>query len=174
MMLLLRCGIFFVLTISMTACGFRPLYAPPATSNNQNLAISDEFRAVSIARIPDEAGVILNNYLIDRLYLDGPPDNPAYRLNINLTQSKREIGILSDDTATRAQLILTADARLTPIIATATASGAIWARDYSTIASYNILENQFATQVAQEDALDRGLRRLGDQITQGLALYFQQ
>jgi len=167
----------------ITSCGFRPLYSVSDTDpSDQNKASSspqslgDQFRLIAINRIPDEAGVILHNYLIDRLYVDGPPVDTKYRLDINLTQSRREIGILSDDTATRAQLILTANVTLIPAPAATDQQkhGGSWQRRYSTIASYNILENQFATQVAQEDALDRGLRRIGDQVIQGLALYFNR
>lgn len=167
------------ITTALSSCGFRPLYSVSDTKGSQPKkdsspqSLGDEFRRISINRIPDESGVILHNDLIDRLYADGPPVDPKYRLDINLSQSRREIGILSDDTATRAQLILTARARLIPIKVQANQDKS-WQRRYSTIVSYNILENQFATQVAREDALDRGLRRIGDQVTQGIALYFQR
>src|SRR5690606_39504749 len=110
--------------------------------------------------IADRPGQILRNYLIDRLNPGGRPVDPAYRLNVSLSEVQRDLAIRKDDTATRANLIMNARFTLTD-----TATGAVVLnRQVGTITSYNILIDEFATLSSERDARDRALQQISEDI----------
>lgn len=149
---------------TLAGCGFQPVYARRPGGND----IAERLNQVAISNIPDRPGQILRNLLIDRFYITGRPADPEYRLSVNLTAREAKLGIRKDETATRAQLTLIAryvlQEQATNQILLQTSSRAI--------VSYNILEDQYATLVTEEDAYERGLTRLSDDIATRISLYF--
>ena len=78
------------------------------------------------------------------------------------------LGIRKDETATRANLTMTAKFKLRDA-----QSKRILLRSRSvSVSSYNILDALYATTVAENDAVKRGLRELADDIRLRLAVYF--
>lgn len=124
--------------------------------------------AVRIAPLPDRIGQQMHNLLRDRLNPAGQPRDPAYELRLTLNETKQELGIRRDETASRANLILAATFSL---IEVATGEPVLRGRASSTN-SYNILSNQFATRYAESNARSRGLREISDDIRTRLGIYF--
>lgn len=152
------------LLLGLPACGFRPVYGRRGVA----ASVADQLNRTEIAPLADRTGQILRNELIDRFYLAGRPADPAYRLDLSLFAVERELGIQEDDVATRVQLALTAQYRLSD-----RATGEVlFSGESSTLVFYNILDAQFATLVAEEDAFERGLTTLADDITTRISLYF--
>lgn len=147
--------------ISLAACDYRPLYAP-------STPVTKELAQVRILPIADRPGQKLRNLLIDRIYHDGVPEKPTYNLQITLTESKFNLDIDRTDTANRAQLTMRAQADLID-----TRDGSIaWSKNNRVIQSYNVLISPFGSLINENDARDRALDQLADDITGQLAIYF--
>lgn len=153
------------MAFALSACGFQPLYSRP---QGDVLSSSDRLAAVRIAPLPDRIGQQLHNLLRDRLNPQGQPRDPAYELKIELLESRQELGIRQDETATRANL--TISARF--FLQTVTSEDVVLRGLATSTNSYNILTSQFATTYAELDARKRGLREISDDIRTRLAIYF--
>ena len=126
--------------------------------------------AIRIAPLPDRMGQTMHNFLRDRLNPEGQPGDPDYLLQVRLTATRRDLGIRKDETATRANLRLSAhfflrDARSKAILFKGLASS---------VSSFNILEDQFATTFSEANARNRALRALSDDIRTRLGIYFSR
>ncbi len=146
----------------LTACGYRPLYG------NQGKVTAAGMETVKIGLIENRTGQILRNLLLDQVNPNGEPIDPEYSLSVSLRESRQDLGLRKDETATRANLIITASYQLTknghekPIMSATSRS----------TNSFNILDDQFATVVTEKDARRRGVRELSEQIALRLAIYF--
>ncbi|HYE49835.1 MAG TPA: LPS assembly lipoprotein LptE [Azospirillaceae bacterium] len=155
---------------ALGGCGFKPVYGTGASAPVQGQGVQAALAQVSIDVIPDRNGQVLRNLLIDRFYGQGRPENPDYRLAVALTAAKEDLGIRKDATATRARVRLVADYQLID-----TKTGKTLYRTFSrAIVSYNLLEAQYATLVAEQNAYERALTELSEDIRTRLSLYFQR
>lgn len=161
----LRAAAAALLLLAVNACGFRPLHAPsePARSTP-----ADHLAAVRINPLQGRIGQQLHNLLRDRLNASGQPRDPAYVLQVALRLSTRQLGIRKDETATRANLTLTARFQLRDLGSKAV----LLAGRSVSVNSYDIFDAFYATKVAEDDAARRGLRELADDIGLRLAVYF--
>ena len=141
------------LAAGLSGCGFRPLHGHGGGGAQQDLA------TVRIAQIPDRIGQKLHNRLVDRLTPKGQPARPAYVLSVSLTESLHNLAIRKDESATRANLTLTANFSLVRSGGGSSFNGVAMSTN-----SYNILQSNFATLSAENDARDRALRVLADEI----------
>lgn len=156
----------FFFLLSLGACGFRPLYGEGGATK-EDRRILQELPRVFIESLPDRHGQLLRNALMDRLQAKGAAD-AAYRLQIQLTPQERELLIAKDATAKRGKLVLIADWKLFDISNDAMiASG-----QAQSSASYNILDAQYATLAARENAYARGVEPLADAVLRDLARAF--
>jgi len=152
--------------ILVSGCGFQPLYAERSGSGD----VSGDLATVEISRIPDRAGQILRNELLDLMNPNGEPENPEYTLEVTLKTRKEKLGIQKDETATRANMTLTSVFFLRE-----KASGAITYRSRAaTTASYNIVDSGYETLSAERSALRRGLIVIADNINLRLSAYFNR
>lgn len=157
-------------------CGFQPLYGEGAGGNGAGGAAPGagtaeaQFAAVQITPLPDRAGQQLHNLLRDRLNPRGQPVRPRYRLDVQLREVRENLGIRVDETATRANLTV-----IGVFVLRESETGAeLFASDARSTNSFNILTNQFATGVAENDARERGLREVADGIRARLGIYFSR
>ncbi len=140
----------------LPACGFRPVHDARSDANAATLSTID------VARIEDRKGQQLRTMLRARLSPKGPADRALYRLTVTLTESKAELAIRRDESATRANLTLIAQftlERLPPY-----APGVFTGSALSTN-SYNVLVSDYATLSAENDARNRALRALAEEIS---------
>lgn len=155
-----------LLSGGLGACGFTPVYGTAGRPNAA--AVESALANVQIDPITDRNGQVLRNNLIDRFYADGRPASPRYRLSVGLAATEEELGIQKDATATRARLRLQASYELID-----TTNGQVVYRTFSrSVISYNLLDSQFAILATKQDAYDRGLTELADDIRARLSLYF--
>jgi LPS-assembly lipoprotein len=151
------------LLVVLTGCGFQPLYAKRGPTGG---VAGEEMAKVRIANIPDRTGQYLRNALIDRMQPQGAQD-PAYRLEIALREQQVNLGIQQDATATRGQL------RYSGTYVLKDAAGKELTREsFRASPAFNILDSEFGTILSSEDARERGLKQIADDITGRLALYF--
>lgn len=156
-------GALLLLALALpSGCGFRPLYGERADA-----AVPAELARTRIAVIPNESGQILRNHLIERLNPDGRPTGEDYVLNVALRETAQELAVRQNATVTRANLVVVANYSLTRPNGDRVTSGAV-----STITSYNILRDEFATLSAERSARERALRQISEDLRTRLALFF--
>ena len=153
------------LLIGLGACGFRPLY-----SERHNAGVTAELAATRIDLIADRTGQKLHNFLLDRLNPKGLAAQPRYGLKIKVLTRRSELGIRKDETATRANLTLTARYTLRDWRTRRT----LYQGSSSSTNSYNILKSDFATLSALNDVTTRAARELSEKIKTRLSIFFSQ
>ena len=145
--------VFSGLCLTVTGCGFQPLYSRSGDSNT--LAIG----AVKILNIENRSGQKLRNLLMERMSLSTPNKNKPYSLQVKLTETKRNLNIRKDGSATRAVLSITAGFVLIHNASGGRFNGSVWSKS-----SYNALDSEFATLSAENDARNRALRTIAEEI----------
>jgi LPS-assembly lipoprotein len=152
---------------ALAGCGFKPLYGN-AGSGSSDVSVSESLASVRVTPMRDRVGQQMHNFLRDRLNPYGQPDAPLYNLQVDLSESVVEVGVRIDETATRANLKLTASFTLRAV-----ADGQELTTGNSVATtSFDILDEAFATTVSEEDARERALREVADDIQRRLAVYF--
>ncbi|MFN3826368.1 MAG: LPS assembly lipoprotein LptE [Micavibrio sp.] len=163
--LILMVGALFVLA----GCGFQPLYGDHSLSTSQ--AVRDSLNSIKITNIPDQSGQYLKNALMDRLYSQGRPGaNARYTLNVaDLSEGITNLDITKTSDSTRAQLAISTSIRLVD------AKGEeLLVRPLRAVTSFNILDSQFTTRIAEDAARRQVLDDLSRQIEMQLLLYFNR
>ncbi len=145
-------------------CGFRPLYGEDEAGSST----FDSLETIQIAALPDRSGQQLHNLLRDRINPRGQPISPEYVLRISLSERTEELAIAEDETATRANLRLSANFTLTDV----ESNEVVMTGSSRSANSYNIVDSQYATYVSENDARERALRELSEDIRLRLATYF--
>lgn len=146
------------LAAALPGCGFQPLYGE--TERNGRVVRTEQLlSAVEIERISNRQGQILHNFLLDRLNPRGEPRSPTYRLTSDISVSTKSLGIQSDATTTRAKLTVTGKFNLQNIKSKKAVSFSI-----RRSAGYSKTETNYATQVAEDDALERSLRAIANDV----------
>ena len=149
--------------VSLSGCGFQPLYG----GKGVGAAAADRLMEVDIASIPDREGQKLRNLLIDNFYPSERPSNPRYRLDVALSASEQKLALQKDATAVRAQLLVNAPYRLTD-----TQTGQVVFQSSSrSMISYNTLEQHYAAIVTMQNAYDRALEDISNDITTRVAMH---
>jgi LPS-assembly lipoprotein len=154
-------GLLLSLTL-LPGCGYQPLYGA-------NSPAAQQLPLVQINNIPDRLGQQLRNRLIDRFYSDGRPASPEYTLDISLVPSVYKLGIALDDSATRAELSLAANYTLRNMQGAAVFTGSTTA-----VTNFNILRSQYATLIGEQDAYDRSVAQVSEDITRRVSLFFNR
>ena len=155
-----------VIALSMSGCGFTPLYGDHGVSSSPGVV--SEMSHVAIRQLPDRQGMRLRQVLREELQPTGLQGPAKYDLDVTLTTRVEELGIRTDATSSRANFILSANFYLS-------ANGQRLVGDrVQAMVSYNILDDQYATVAAQADAEERAIREAGEAIKTRLAVYFKK
>jgi LPS-assembly lipoprotein len=162
-MRILTALMLLLLAMPLQGCGYKALYAKPASGAGATLAMNQTY----IMPISDRQGQLLRNYLIDRMYVGGRPAKPTTHLEILLTKNEYDTGIRKDATASRTRLDLIANYVLKDMEGKVLLRGEAKAN-----VTYTILDAQYGTLVARDNASERAIREAGDKIINRLALYF--
>ena len=151
------------------ACGFTPLYGDHGPS--ADAGVRTELNSIYIGNIPDQPGQYLRNALMDRFYSTGRPGADArYHLTVApVAESRTELDITKTSDSTRAQLYLS-----TSMVLTDSGGAELMKRSLNAVTSYNILDSQFTTRVAEESARRQALDDLARQIETHTLLYFNR
>lgn len=126
-----------------------------------------QLNEVQIGEIKDRNGQQLRNLLIDRFYTDSRPAAPRYRLDVKIRFHEEKLAIQQDASTSRGQWQMFGEYRLIDLgTGAAVNSGIIRA-----IPGYNISFAPFASQVSQENALQRGLSQIADSLRTRVAMF---
>jgi len=165
----------FVLSLLLTlqACGFQPLYQ--RDQSDTTVGAGNRLETIRVRPIAHRVGQELRNYLYDALTPKGQPASPEWELNVKLSETIEQIALEQTAFSTRANLTLKAVYSLTPVVGGDSTSGAEKTGHQGTAhatGSYNILDSEYATLVAERDARARAVQVLSDDIRRQLAIWF--
>ena len=149
--------------VTVAACGFQPLYGSRVAGS-----APAEFSQIRIDPIPDRVGQQLHNHLLTILNPDGRPEKPRYVMKATVTESLTELGVRKTAFATRANLLMRAVYSLTSV----TTDKYVFGGDSAITVSYNILDSEFATLMAEKDARTRAVREISEDIRIRLGVFF--
>ncbi|WP_426167081.1 LPS assembly lipoprotein LptE [Sandarakinorhabdus sp. DWP1-3-1] len=157
---MLRNAAFLALALSLAGCGLSPVYSGGSASAPAVLAAQ-----VAIAPIPDRAGFLVREALLDRL---GQPTEVArYRLEVELDDQIVGFGVRGDNSVARERRTLRARYRLVEASTNTVVVDATAGSD----AGIDRVSSNFAVVAAETTALERLSTEIARQIAARLALY---
>ena len=162
-------GLLAALLLLPAACGFHPLYGT-TTASGVTVDVQRELEAIRIVPSANRIGQQLYNSLRDKLNPRGVPTEPRYSLIVGLTENQQEFLLEQDQAATRTYLTVTADYHLRR----ADTRVELLAGTVRTRTGFNLLSNEYATRVAEQDAEFRSAQELADGIRQRLAIFMAE
>lgn len=152
-----------ILGLSLSACGFQPLYGDRASGVSMETAV--EISKIKIQIIPDRQGQILRNLLLERINPRGQPQNPEYQLSAQISSSVEGLGVGIDEEFQRAQLSVYVNFTLSGDKLLAPKKFLV-----RTKVGYTIGTSLYATDIAQNDALNKALVVIADDAQLQLAI----
>jgi len=154
--------VLLVLVTLLSGCGFRPLYLKGKQNPQPDLT------AIEIRPIVDRKGQILRNLLLDQLMPKGPSAHPVYVLDVAVDFSVKNLGIRHNDRATRSLMKVTA----TYSLRRKQDEALLFSSASQANSGYDILDSDFATLVAEKDALQHSLETIAQDIKLRLSFLF--
>lgn len=151
------------LCLVLAACGLRPMYAGGSSG-----AVASGLGTVQVAPIPDRAGWLVRNALVDRL--GGESGEPSYRLEVELDDDLTAFGIRGDAAVTRERRTLRARYRLVDLSTGEVVLDATAGSD----AGIDIVSSEYATVAAEQTAQERLAGVVADQMVARLALFMSR
>ena len=151
----------------LAGCGFTPVYGTHGSENGSPVAVA--LNDVAIDNIPDRNGQILRNNLIDRMYGKNRPAKPSHTLKVSIHSTEEDLGILANATSTRALLNMYGDYKLVDPQGNEVVKGTA-----NSVASFDKLDQMYGTVAARQDAYERTLHEVSEQIVNRLSLYFSE
>ncbi len=148
--------------VTLSGCGLRPLYAGGGKG-----AVAQSLAGIEVAPIPDRAGWLVRNALVDRLSASGSTA-PRYRLEVELDDQITGFGVRRDNAITRERRTLRARYRLRDAGAAGTV---LLDATAGSDAGIDVISSEYATIAAEQSALERLSGEIADQIVTRLAIY---
>jgi LPS-assembly lipoprotein len=147
----------------LSACGLQPMYAGGSSGK-----VASGLTTVQVAPIPERAGWLVRNALVDRL--GGEPTNPSLRLEVELDDDLISFGIRGDSTSTRESRILRARYRLVEIGTGEVVLDATAGSDMG----IDVVSSEYATVAAEQTAQERLALVIADQMVSRISLYVRR
>ncbi len=157
---MMRVSLAFLAAMALAGCGLHPLYA-----GGERGAAATGLRSVEVGLIPQRAGWLTRNALVDRL--GGEHPNSLYRLEVELDDSITGFGIRGDSATTRERRTLRARYRLIEQASGTVVLDATAGSD----AGIDVVSSEYATVAAEQTAAERLSALVADQIVARLARY---
>jgi LPS-assembly lipoprotein len=148
------------LILALGGCGLQPLYSGGASG-----AVATSLSSIQVAPIPERAGWLVRNALVDRL--GGEVADPSFRLEVELDDDLTGFGIRGDSAVTRERRTLRARYRLVDISTGEVVLDATAGSD----AGVDVVSSEYATVSAEQTALENLSKVVADQMVARLALF---
>ena len=154
-------ALLLAITPLLAGCGLRPLYAGGAGG-----PVATSLAAISVAPIPERAGWLTRNALVDRLG-GAENKNAPYRLEVDLDDDISGFGIRGDRSVTRERRTLRARYRLIDL----SNGGVVLDATAGSDAGIDVVSSEYATVAAEQTAGERLSEVVADQIVARLGLF---
>lgn len=148
-----------------TGCGFTPVYRQDNSSS-----VRQYLTLIEVAPIGGHRGLQLRNRLNEKISPKGVVDVPRFRLSVDLESSTQAVLLQLDNTATRQNFRMKASFTLTDLSSGAT----VFKGNSVSVGSYNVVDSEFATISAEDNAAERAAREIGEEIFDLLVVYFNR
>ena len=153
----------------LCSCGFKPMYKQTPYNN---LSSKTSQISISPVRVFDGAyGIELRNNLLNKLTPLGKPEKPEYILDITLSNPDIvDYTIKDDGTASSYLVIMNADY----VLKQKKDFKVLFEKSVNAEISYNILKNQFSTEMLKSDAIRLAIDSLANQIYFSVITFFTE
>jgi LPS-assembly lipoprotein len=162
---LTRRGALLLVASALGGCGFHPLYAPRAPRD-----WDPDLAAISVTPIPNRAGQILALALRENLNPGGTSVAARWRISTTLIVGRSDLGIQRNATATSSEITVSA----TYFVFEVNGGKQVYSSSCRAVGDFNQLNDAYATQVAADDAQDRALHEVADEMAMRMALFVRQ
>ena len=157
------------LFLFVASCGFRPMYKQ--TPYNDLTKYTSEISIAPVVGFDGQYGIELRNSLLNKLTPFGKPENPVYILNITLSQPN-----ISDYTIKTNGV---ASSRIVKLNAKYTFkkkgdANVLLDKTINASSPYNLLNNQFSTEMLKQNAIKLSIEDLSNQIYFAIITYFTE
>ena len=149
-----------VALLALGGCSLQPMYAGGSSGT-----VASSLSAIQVAPIPERAGWLVRNALVDRL--GGEAASPSYRLEVELDDDLSGFGIRGDSAVTRERRTLRARYRLVELSSGQVVLDATAGSD----AGIDVVSSEYATIAAEQTAQERLALVLADQMVSRVALF---
>ena len=149
----------------LPGCGWAPLYADPEAG-----PASEELRAIKVSPIPERIGQRLEIALRNSLNPSGEAISPRYLLTTSLISVLGNLGIQSQGLATLGQIDTFATVTLVDLQNNAT----LLTNTVHVANSFDLNPNQYSTIVGEDDARNRTVAELDQEIVTRLTMFMQR
>lgn len=144
--------------VGLSACGFTPLYAQQGVASN--------LAAIDVVAPEGRTGYLLRQHL-DDAFAKSRAAPAAYRMNVQIAETRYPRGVRIDNVATRYEYVLTANYQLAAL-----PSGAVAKRGRVQVElTYDSADQPYAAIAAQQDAQDRAAQEAARRIQLELAVW---
>jgi LPS-assembly lipoprotein len=155
-------GTLLGMALLLAGCGFHPLYAPRNESG-----FDADLASIKVNTVADRQGQVLAIALRDALNPTGAHVDMRYTLDVQLASTRQDIGLRADGTASRSEVTMTAKF----VLRDAKANKTVLQGTTHSVSSYDVLTDNYATVVASQNAQERTVQEVGDDILTRLQLY---
>lgn len=163
----LRAAALCLAALSLTACGFTPLYGDSGADDS----VQQRLGEVAVANIPDRTGQLLRQSLQDQLQIAGAPSQELYLLSVNYNIGVQGIGVQADTSTTRDRFTATATWTLSPI---GSPQAPLIQGQASTEDALNIIDQQYFQITLETNTINQQLaNEIAAQISTQVAAYFK-
>ena len=156
--------ILAALSLTLGGCGLHPLYGGGSGGKVATMLVH-----VEVAPIAGQAGYLVGNAVKDQLAADRGTA-AQYRLEVKLDDRIAGLGVRGDDTVTRERRTLRARYQLIDLANGLVVLDATAGSD----AGVDVVGSEYATIAAENTALERLAKIVGDQIVARIALYAER
>jgi LPS-assembly lipoprotein len=156
-------AILIAAALSLSACGFEPLYATNEAASSSGLK-SVMLKGVKAS---DAARPIVERAMERRTMREAEATKAEYDLVIDVREQAQPLAVQIDDAVTRYNYRLLADYVLTPRDGGKAITGKAEA-----VASFNVVASQYSTLYAEESAREKAARVLAERIEREILLAF--
>jgi LPS-assembly lipoprotein len=161
----LRVALAAIVSFGLWGCGWAPLYG-----DIESRPASEELRAIKVDPISERIGQRLEIALRNSLNPTGEPTPSRYRLSTILTATLSNLGIQSQGLATLGQLEAYATYKLVDLQTNAV----LLTNTVHVANSFDLNPNQYSTVVGEDDARNRTVTELDQEIVTRLTLFLQR
>lgn len=157
--LLAACTVFSLSAISLTGCGFAPLYA--------QTGLTTDLSQVAIDVPQTRTGYFLEQDLRNGLGGDDA-SSKAFKLSIAMKERHYGVGYRVDDTSTRSEIT----SAVSYVLKDSTTGKVLLSNNFSETVTYDTSTSPFTGVISQQNAQQRLATAISQQVQRDLAIYF--
>ncbi|MEC9347592.1 MAG: hypothetical protein VYB54_15310 [Pseudomonadota bacterium] len=157
---LARGALAALLLLALSACGFEPVYKPGGR-------LETALARVSVEPLSGRTGQAVRNAILDEIGASDRVRDPLWRLSVTVSDTRERVAIQADETAARVNVTVSSDW----VLRAAGPEGQVV--DRGTVrrtVAYNVVNDQYATTIAERDAARQAGAAVGQAIRTRLLL----